>query len=195
MNYPEMNNQIANAQPARQGAYRAGNEPLNVVAKKKRSPKIFDLVLIRARRFYEKSIFDRSAEVKGKSISHAVEMTCDLQYTKDCFYREYARRVDLLLDSRHFCNKCAELSLKPKTAAIHIVMLGIKTIEDIILHEGYKTLQPFPEWKDAFLADELKPYLENHENAADQGNLEEAGDKQPVDALPAKKAPAKKDAA
>lgn len=120
-------------------------------------------VLTRYRNLYKSSVFDRSTAVKARCLEFAVKKNVTEIMTEDVFYREFARRIDVLLDSTHFVEACKSLKLDSYSVATHVVVQGKKEMEDILFYEGYKALHPFPEWKDPIIPkthDKLKNYLE-----------------------------------
>ena len=119
-------------------------------------------VLGRYRTLYGRSIFDHSTSAKAKCLDYALNEKVDATWTKYVFYREFARRIDVLRDSTHFVDACKRLDLNLYSVATHVVVLGVKEMENILFYDGYKTLSPFPEWKTPIIAEEkLKDYLEH----------------------------------
>ncbi|MDO4196205.1 MAG: hypothetical protein Q4D33_08630 [Prevotellaceae bacterium] len=132
----------------------------------KKSPVVnqFDVITRRYRSFYANCWIDRSTAAKFECLERAIKEKSTSIYTRDVFLQEFARRVDLLLDSKHFRDAVEALvpPLKPYDVATHIVVLGWKELEEVLLHEGYKTLRSFPEWTEPIYGmDVLNPYLEN----------------------------------
>ena len=131
---------------------------------KKRVPNTFNDILKRYRALYKRAWCDKSTAIKYKALDNAIIEKSTEIYTEDVFYQEFARRVDVLLDSTHFCDAVKNLipPLDPYNVATHIVVLGDKELKRILLEEGYKELKPFPEWEKPILEkDVLKSYLEN----------------------------------
>lgn len=126
-------------------------------------------ILKRYRELYQKAWCDKSTATKYKALDNAIIEKSTEIYTRDVFYQEFARRVDVLLDSKHFCDAVKGLipPLDPYNVATHIVVLGDKELKRILLEGGYKNLNPFPEWKEPILKkDDLNSYLENRDEKA-----------------------------
>lgn len=135
----------------------------------KKSPVVnqFDAITRRYRSLYASCWIDRTTAAKLKCLELAIAEKSTSIYTRDVFLQEFARRVDLLLDSKHFCDAVKDLvpPLKPYDVATHIVVLGWKALEEVLLHEGYKTLHSFPEWTTPIYGmDVLNSYLEHHQD-------------------------------
>lgn len=123
----------------------------------------FNAITRRYRELYKKAWCDKSTKTKNEALKRAITEKSTEIYTRDVFLQEFARRVDLLLDSTHFCDAVKELipSLKPYDVATHIVVLGLEELERVLLYEGYKDLKPFPEWGTPILEQkDLQSYLE-----------------------------------
>lgn len=134
-------------------------------------------VLTRYRNLYKSSVVDRSTATKKKCLEYAVKKKVTEAMTEDVFYREFARRIDVLLDSTHFVEACELLKLDSYNVATHVVVQGKKEMEDILFYEGYRTLRPFPEWKEPIIPkdhEKLKNYLEKRD---DSTSSEPTGDK------------------
>ena len=132
-------------------------------------------ILKRYRELYHRSWSDKSTATKFKALKRAITERATEIYTEDVFYQEFARRVDVLLDSTHFCDAVKNLipPLDPYNVATHIVVLGDKELKRILLEGGYKELKPFPEWGKPILEKKvLKSYLENHGNEAQSQKAE-----------------------
>lgn len=132
-------------------------------------------ILKRYRELYQRSWSDKSTATKTRALERAIIEKSTEIYTRDVFYQEFARRVDVLLDSKHFCDAVKGLipPLDPYNVATHIVVLGDKELKRILLEGGYKELKPFPEWEKPILEkDVLKSYLENRGEEAQSQNAE-----------------------
>lgn len=135
---------------------------------KNHSVNLFDSITRRYRTLYAKSWAVRSTEVKKLALERAITEKATAGYTKDVFLQEFARRVDLLLDSTHFCQAVKGLipPLDPYCVATHIVVLGWKELENVLLNGGYKDLKPYAEWQEPIITkEELGIFLENHPKA------------------------------
>ncbi len=142
---------------------------------KSRVSKTFLDILKRYRALYQRSWSDKTTATKTKALERAITEKSTEIYTRDVFLQEFARRVDLLLDSKHFCDAVNGLipPLEPYNVATHIVVLGDKELKRILLEGGYKELKPFPEWGEPILEkDVLKSYLEERGNKAQSQKAE-----------------------
>lgn len=126
----------------------------------------FDEVLKKARALYQQAWDNRGIETKRKSIIKALEKCTNQAYTIDVFYRDFATRVNPLLDSGYFIKKCEEIGFDPFSVATHIVMMnGKKGIESLIIDRAYDgndtIFKPFVEWDQPVISkDKLTPYLD-----------------------------------
>lgn len=122
-----------------------------------RVPNTFLDILKRYRELYQRSWCNKSTDTKNKALKRAITERATEIYTRDVFLQEFARRVDVLLDSKHFCDAVKGLipPLDPYNVATHIVVLGDKELKRILLEGGYKDLKPFPEWKEPILKKEV----------------------------------------
>lgn len=140
----------------------------SVSGSKNHSVNLFDAITRRYRTLYAKCWAIRSTDVKKQALERAITEKTTASYTRDVFLQEFARRVDLLLDSNHFCEAVKNLvpPLDPYNVATHIVVLGWKELENVLLNGGYKNLKPYEEWKTPIIPKEdLEVYLENHPKA------------------------------
>ena len=138
-----------------------------------RVPNTFLDILKRYRELYKRSWSDKSTATKTKALEHAITDKSTDIYTRDVFLQEFARRVDLLLDSKHFYDAVKDLipPLDPYNVATHIVVLGDKELKRILLEGGYKELKPFPEWGTPILERKvLQSYLEKRDDDAQSQN-------------------------
>lgn len=87
--------------------------------KPRREVKVFDKVLAAYRRLYKGRWDDRSTAVKSACMKRAIVLNVTEIYTADVFYREFARRMDILLDSRRFIAACKQLGFAPRSVATH----------------------------------------------------------------------------
>lgn len=149
--------------------YNSADKKRSISGSRSRVTNTFLDILKRYRELYQRSWSDKTTATKTKALERAItEKSTDI-YTRDVFLQEFARRVDLLLDSKHFCDAVKGLipPLEPYNVATHIVVLGDKELKRILLEGGYKELKPFPEWGEPILEkDVLKSYLENRGNEA-----------------------------
>lgn len=131
---------------------------------KNHSTNLFDAITRRYRTLYAQCWANHSTEVKTAALERAIREKTTSTYTRDVFLQEFARRVDLLLDSKHFCEAVENLipPLNPYNVATHIVVLGWKELENVLLHGGYRYLKPYKEWVEPILTmEELGIFLEN----------------------------------
>lgn len=156
-------------------ADKTAQRSLNMGSKRSRVINQFDAIMARARNLYKKSWIDRGIGAKQKSLKKAIEEGDTLDYTRDVFYREFAHRVDILLDSCFFKTKCQNAGYIPFNAATHIVMMyGKKGIESLIIDRNYdgeeSVFKPFAEWREPILTrEELSPFLIDNENLHTEG--------------------------
>lgn len=147
------------------------------VGSKSRSVNTFDAITRRYRELYQKCWYSHSTEVKQHALERAISEKATATYTRDTFLQEFARRVDLLLDSTHFCEAVKGLvpPLDPYNVATHIVVLGWKELERVLLHGGYKDLRPYAEWNEPILAmDTLGVFLEHPQKGLPEKKAERA---------------------
>lgn len=145
---------------------------------KSRSVNHFDAITRRYRDLYKKCWYSHTTDVKKKALERAISEKATATYTRDVFLQEFARRVDLLLDSRHFCEAVKGLipPLDPYAVATHIVVLGWKELEHVLLHGGYKDLRPYEEWKDPILTmEDLGIFFEHPVKELLEAKVEKAG--------------------
>ena len=151
--------------------YNSADKKRSISGSRSRVSNKFLDILKRYRELYQKAWCDKSTATKYKALDNAIIEKSTEIYTRDVFYQEFARRVDLLLDSKHFCD--AVKGLEPYNVATHIVVLGDKELKRILLEGGYKELKPFPEWGEPILKkDVLKSYLEKRGEEAQSQEAE-----------------------
>lgn len=128
----------------------------SISGSKNHSANLFDAITRRYRTLYAQCWADHSTSVKTAALERAIREKATATYTRDVFLQEFARRVDILLDSTHFCEAVKGLvpPLEPYNVATHIVVLGWKELENILLNGGYKYLKPYKEWTDPILTKE-----------------------------------------
>ena len=155
--------------------YNSADKKRSISGSRSRVTNTFLDILKRYRELYQRSWSDKTTATKTKALERAItEKSTDI-YTRDVFYQEFARRVDVLLDSKHFCDAVKNLipSLEPYNVATHIVVLGDKELKRILLEGGYKELKPFPEWGEPILEKTvLMSYLEKRGDEAQSQEAE-----------------------
>jgi len=155
--------------------YNSADKKRSISGSRSRVTNTFLDILKRYRELYQRSWSDKSTATKFRALKRAIIEKSTEIYTRDVFYQEFARRVDVLLDSTHFCDAVKNLipPLDPYNVATHIVVLGDKELKRILLEGGYKNLNPFPEWKEPIIEkDDLKSYLENRGDEAQSQEAE-----------------------
>ena len=156
-------------------SFNSADKKRSISGSRSRVTNTFLDILKRYRELYQRSWSDKSTATKNKALKNAIIEKSTEIYTEDVFYQEFARRVDVLLDSKHFCDAVKNLipPLDPYNVATHIVVLGDKELKRILLEGGYKELKPFPEWGEPILEkDVLKSYLENRGEEAQSQKAE-----------------------
>lgn len=156
-------------------SFNSADKKRSISGSRSRVTNTFLDILKRYRELYQRSWSDKSTATKYKALKNAIIEKSTEIYTEDVFYQEFARRVDVLLDSTHFCDAVKNLipPLDPYNVATHIVVLGDKELKRILLEGGYKNLNPFPEWKEPIIEkDDLKSYLENRDEKAQSQKAE-----------------------
>ena len=155
--------------------YNSADKKRSISGSRSRVTNTFLEILKRYRELYQRSWSDKSTATKTRALERAITEKSTEIYTEDVFYQEFARRVDVLLDSKHFCDAVKGLipPLDPYNVATHIVVLGDKELKRILLEGGYKELKPFPEWGEPILKkDVLNSYLENRDEKAQSQKAE-----------------------
>ncbi len=138
------------------------NEPKFLKKAPRKSP--VDQILNTFRRIYTRQL-KGSWELKHE----ALKMSCDAYFAKhlegyndDSFHSDVAKRVDILLSSKHFVEECEHKQIDAYAAATHFVLTGWQIVADYVLRRELSGFNVAPEWQKPMFEYNRLVSLERH---------------------------------
>lgn len=123
-----------------------------------------DQILNTFRRIYTRQL-KSSWELKHE----ALKMSCDAYYTKhlegyndDSFHSDVAKRVDILLSSKHFVEECENKQINAYAAATHFALTGWQNVADYVLRRELSGFNVASEWQKPMFEYNRLVSLERH---------------------------------